>query len=106
MITNDEAGYELYVTGGLIKEKLTIDEHLKQKWLDDKVRRLNARFQVYVPEVDLVTVVEIRAMTNCGLTYLIFTNVSAINNGLTVTIIRSTHVTVQYYSCIRQFHTI
>jgi len=77
MANDDEAGYELQVAGGLIDEKFTIDEHLKQKWLDAKVRRFYVRFQIYTPDADLVTVVEIRAMTDCGLTYSIFTDVSA-----------------------------
>eukprot|EP00102_Acyrthosiphon_pisum_P020398 XP_016657608.1 PREDICTED: polycystic kidney disease and receptor for egg jelly-related protein-like [Acyrthosiphon pisum] len=73
--TGGEAGYDLYLTGGLIDEKLTIDEHLKQKWLDEKVRRFYVRFQIYTPDMDLVTLVDIRAMTNCGLMYAIFTDV-------------------------------
>lgn len=77
--TDGEAGYELYVSGGLIDGKLMIDEHLEQKWLDEKVRRFYVRFQIYTPDVDLVTVVELRAMTDFGITYTIFTDVSAFN---------------------------
>lgn len=82
IITDSAAGYELLLTGGLIDGKLMIDEHLKQKWLDEKVRRFYARFQIYTPDVDLVTVVEIRAMTDCGLSYTIFTDVSAFHVGI------------------------
>jgi len=97
--TDGEAGYDLYLTGGLIDGKLTIDEHLQQKWLDEKVRRFYARFQIYTPDMDLVTVVEIRAMTDCGLTYAIFTDVSAFNYGLTVAVavIRSAHISTNFF---------
>lgn len=94
ILTDSEAGYELYLTGGLIDGKLMIDELLKQKWLDEKVRRFYARFQIYTPDVDLVTVVEIRVITDCGLTYTIFTDVSTFNVSLTIGIaaIRIAHL--------------
>jgi hypothetical protein len=77
MVSDDEAGYELHVTGGLINGKLTIDEHMKQNWLDARVRRFYVRFQIYTPGVDLITVVEIRVKTYCGLMYTIIADVSA-----------------------------
>ncbi|XP_050063461.1 uncharacterized protein LOC126552720 isoform X6 [Aphis gossypii] len=75
MASDDDSGYELHVTGGLINGKLTIDEYAKQKWLDARVRRFYVRFQIYTPDVDLITVIEIRVSTGCGLTYTIITDV-------------------------------
>ncbi|KAF0751894.1 Uncharacterized protein FWK35_00023182 [Aphis craccivora] len=75
MASDDDSGYELHVAGGLINGKLTIDEYAKQKWLDARVRRFYVRFQIYTPDVDLITVIEIRMSTGCGLTYTIITDV-------------------------------
>lgn len=73
---DDEGGYELYLTGGLIKSKLALDEHLKSRWLGTRARRLSVRFQIYTPNADTVTAVNIRATTGCGISYAISVNVS------------------------------
>lgn len=72
------AGYELYLTGGLVESKSMIEQYLKSKWLDAKTRRLNMQFQIYTPDTDLVTMVEIRMSTDCGFLYMISTAVSIV----------------------------
>jgi hypothetical protein len=73
---DDAAGYHLYLGGGFIKSKTKLDEHLKLKWVDAKTRRLYVDFQMFTPDADLVTVMEIRMTTNCGFLYAINTDVS------------------------------
>lgn len=73
MSKDEDAGYELHVTG-------LIDGYLNHRWLDTKTKRFYAVFQIYTPGADSVTMVEIRATTDCGLTYAIKTDVSAFND--------------------------
>lgn len=71
-----DTGYELHLTGGLLKCISTLDEHIKFNWLDMKTRRLVVEFQIYTPNTDSVTVVKIKMTTSCGLLYKINTDVS------------------------------
>lgn len=75
-IFDDTADYKLYLTGGLVESKAKLDEHLKMKWVDTKTRRLCVDFQVFTPDAELVTAVEIRMTTDYGLSYVINTDVS------------------------------
>lgn len=70
------AGYELNLPGGLIESRSTLDKHLKSGWLDSMTRRLYVSFQMYNPNTDSVTVVEIRVTTECGIFYTISADVS------------------------------
>lgn len=71
--------YELHLTGGLVESKSTIDQYLKSKWLDAKTRCLHVLFQMYIPDTDMVTVVEIHMTTDSGILYKISTDVSRYN---------------------------
>jgi len=62
--------------GGFIESKSALDKQLKSGWLDTKTRCLDVEFQMYTPNLDSVTMVEIRMTTECGLIYMISADVS------------------------------
>lgn len=68
---DDSTGYKLHLTGGLINSMLTLDEHLKLRWLDTRTRHLYVEFQIHTPNTDSVAMVKICMTTECGLLYTI-----------------------------------
>lgn len=69
-------GYELRLAGGPMESRSTLDEHLRSGWLDAGTRRLYVDFQMYTPDMDSVTVVQVLVASECGLRYTVGADVS------------------------------
>lgn len=72
----EKTGYELLLAGGPMESRSTLDEHLRSGWLDAGTRRLYVDFQMYTPDTDWVTVVQVLVASDCGLRYTVSANVS------------------------------
>lgn len=55
-----------------MKSKSIADEYLiSKKWLDTGTRRLYMELKIYTPNMDSITIVEVRMSTECGFFYTI-----------------------------------
>lgn len=72
----ETTGYELRLSGGPMESRSTLDEHLRSGWLDAGTRRLYVDFQMYTPDTDSVTVVQVLVASECGLLYTVGADVS------------------------------
>jgi hypothetical protein len=74
----DHSGFILDLTGDAFEYKKILKTHLENGWFDNKTRNVIIEFQTYTPNIDSITVFNIKLHSVSGLLYTVTTVVSMI----------------------------